>query len=134
MCVLSGLNFLHYMYWAAKYKYRGRGSANEWRKGEKIEHAALNWIMCSFDCRSESVFKTLIGWSKFWFVNHKNWFVYVTATSTLTPRKFNWCTLSIYIKYCANASNNILLLCHCFKKYILSPPQNKRLFWVNCGN
>ncbi|GAU38705.1 hypothetical protein TSUD_396330 [Trifolium subterraneum] len=29
MCVLSGLNFLHYMYWAAKYKYRGRGSANE---------------------------------------------------------------------------------------------------------
>jgi peptide/histidine transporter 3/4 len=29
MCVLSGLNFLHYMYWAAKYKYRGRGNANE---------------------------------------------------------------------------------------------------------
>lgn len=29
MCVLSGLNFLHYMYWAFRYKYRGRGTTNE---------------------------------------------------------------------------------------------------------
>lgn len=29
MCLLSGLNFLHYLYWAARYKYRGRGTANE---------------------------------------------------------------------------------------------------------
>ncbi|KAL5100351.1 hypothetical protein RYX36_004678 [Vicia faba] len=29
MCVLSGLNFLHYMYWAARYKYRGRGNGDE---------------------------------------------------------------------------------------------------------
>lgn len=28
MCVLSGLNFLHYMYWAVRYKYRGRGTTN----------------------------------------------------------------------------------------------------------
>ncbi|KAK7274722.1 hypothetical protein RIF29_15819 [Crotalaria pallida] len=26
MCVLSGLNFLHYLFWAIKYKYRGTGS------------------------------------------------------------------------------------------------------------
>ncbi|KAL0372435.1 UNVERIFIED_CONTAM: protein NRT1/ PTR FAMILY 4.6 [Sesamum calycinum] len=25
MCVLSGLNFLHYLFWATKYKYRSRG-------------------------------------------------------------------------------------------------------------
>ncbi|XP_004489988.1 protein NRT1/ PTR FAMILY 4.6 [Cicer arietinum] len=29
MCLLSGLNFLHYLYWAVRYKYRGRGSGNE---------------------------------------------------------------------------------------------------------
>lgn len=29
MCVLSGLNFLHYMYWATRYKYRGRGNIDE---------------------------------------------------------------------------------------------------------
>ncbi|KAK7329252.1 hypothetical protein VNO77_23405 [Canavalia gladiata] len=29
MCVLSGLNFLHYMYWAIRYKYRGTGGTNE---------------------------------------------------------------------------------------------------------
>ncbi|KAG5050600.1 hypothetical protein AAZX31_02G020900 [Glycine max] len=28
MCVLSGLNFLHYLYWATKYKYRGTGTTN----------------------------------------------------------------------------------------------------------
>ncbi|KAJ1423593.1 Proton-dependent oligopeptide transporter family [Sesbania bispinosa] len=28
MCVLSGLNFLHYLYWAVRYKYRGRGATN----------------------------------------------------------------------------------------------------------
>ncbi|KAK7309566.1 hypothetical protein RJT34_06398 [Clitoria ternatea] len=28
MCVLSGLNFLHYLYWAIKYKYRGTGSTS----------------------------------------------------------------------------------------------------------
>ncbi|GLU17144.1 hypothetical protein SLE2022_335380 [Rubroshorea leprosula] len=26
MCVLSGLNFLHYLFWACKYKYRGSGA------------------------------------------------------------------------------------------------------------
>ncbi|XP_052187402.1 protein NRT1/ PTR FAMILY 4.6 isoform X2 [Diospyros lotus] len=26
MCVLSGLNFLHYLFWAARYKYRPRGA------------------------------------------------------------------------------------------------------------
>ncbi|XP_061363735.1 protein NRT1/ PTR FAMILY 4.6-like [Gastrolobium bilobum] len=26
MCVLSALNFLHYLYWAIRYKYRGRGT------------------------------------------------------------------------------------------------------------
>ncbi|KAE9595583.1 putative proton-dependent oligopeptide transporter family, major facilitator superfamily [Lupinus albus] len=26
MCVLSGLNFLHYLFWAVKYKYRGTGA------------------------------------------------------------------------------------------------------------
>ncbi|KAG8383120.1 hypothetical protein BUALT_Bualt05G0151700 [Buddleja alternifolia] len=26
MCALSGLNFLHYLFWATKYKYRSRGS------------------------------------------------------------------------------------------------------------
>ncbi|KAK7307142.1 hypothetical protein VNO77_39950 [Canavalia gladiata] len=29
MCVLSGLNFLHYMYWAIRYKYRETGRTNE---------------------------------------------------------------------------------------------------------
>ncbi|XP_048134437.1 protein NRT1/ PTR FAMILY 4.6 isoform X3 [Rhodamnia argentea] len=27
MCVLSGLNFLHYLYWATRYKYRSAGSS-----------------------------------------------------------------------------------------------------------
>lgn len=27
MCVLSGLNFLHYLFWAIKYKYRGIGTS-----------------------------------------------------------------------------------------------------------
>ncbi|KAL2349302.1 hypothetical protein Fmac_003302 [Flemingia macrophylla] len=29
MCVLSALNFLHYLYWATRYKYRGIGITNE---------------------------------------------------------------------------------------------------------
>jgi len=29
MCVLSGLNFLHYLYWATRYKYRGTATANQ---------------------------------------------------------------------------------------------------------
>ncbi|XP_027360578.1 protein NRT1/ PTR FAMILY 4.6 [Abrus precatorius] len=29
MCVLSALNFLHYLYWAIRYKYRGRGTTDE---------------------------------------------------------------------------------------------------------
>ncbi|KAK7307141.1 hypothetical protein VNO77_39949 [Canavalia gladiata] len=29
MCVLSGLNFLHYLYWAVRYKYRGIGTLNK---------------------------------------------------------------------------------------------------------
>ncbi|XP_047147462.1 protein NRT1/ PTR FAMILY 4.6-like [Vigna umbellata] len=28
MCVLSGLNFLHYLFWATRYKYRGTGTTN----------------------------------------------------------------------------------------------------------
>lgn len=28
MCVLSGLNFLHYLFWASRYKYRSAGSNN----------------------------------------------------------------------------------------------------------
>ena len=29
MCVLSGLNFLHYLFWAIRYKYRGTGTPSE---------------------------------------------------------------------------------------------------------
>ncbi|KAI4314217.1 hypothetical protein L6164_027150 [Bauhinia variegata] len=29
MCVLSGLNFLHYLFWAMRYKYRGTGTSSE---------------------------------------------------------------------------------------------------------
>ncbi|KAK7362172.1 hypothetical protein VNO77_04276 [Canavalia gladiata] len=29
MCVLSALNFLHYLFWAIKYKYRGAGTSTE---------------------------------------------------------------------------------------------------------